>query len=139
MNPAFRKTSTDRMIKDFAAVAGEMADRLPGLRADDGTVDVQAVAMAATVDSIGKLHFKEELGQLALLDRPEEATSVAEIMEKITRYTNTRARARTHTHTLSLTHTTTRIVPYTNAQGRAAPLSPLSRFARSLQDVSHLL
>ena len=65
MNPSFRKVTTDAMLSDFAAVGGRMVDTIRQVAGPGGgEVDMQAVAGAATVDSIGLLHFRTDLGQL---------------------------------------------------------------------------
>ena len=54
MNPSFRKVTTDAMLSDFAAVGGRMVDTIRQVAGPGGgEVDMQAVAGAATVDSIG--------------------------------------------------------------------------------------
>jgi len=89
MNPAFRKITTDGMVKDFLKVALNMVDYI---QSDIGSaqkqVDWQQVAMAATVDSIGLLHFRTDLKQISMLAGNTKPTSelgdVAQIMNKIT-------------------------------------------------------
>lgn len=86
MNPAFRKVTTDGMVKDFEIVASNMVDLI---RSKGGLVDMQKVAMAATVDSIGLLHFKTDLKQLAMLagSAPGDGRlkDVAQVMSSITK------------------------------------------------------
>jgi len=65
MNPAFRKTTTDQMVESFVGVARNTVSMLED--AGDGTVDMQQVAMAATMDSIGRLHLKSDMGQVDLI------------------------------------------------------------------------
>jgi len=90
MNPAFRKITTDGMVLDFASVGMNMADYVDAALRDskDGILDWQATAMAATVDSIGRLHFKTDLKQIDMLKgvaKPSrKLRNVAETMAEIT-------------------------------------------------------
>jgi len=87
MNPAFRKITTDGMVKDFAVVGENMVELIKG--SGGGVVDMQKIAMAATVDSIGLLHFQTDLKQLAMLggftDPANNLKDVAQVMSSITK------------------------------------------------------
>lgn len=81
MGPCFRKVTTDQMLLDFKRVALNMIQSL----STRGEHDMQSIAMAATVDSIGQLHFGTDLKQLELLTQePSSSSSVAQIMTRIT-------------------------------------------------------
>jgi cytochrome P450/NADPH-cytochrome P450 reductase len=90
MNPAFRKITTDGMVSDFASVAMNMVDYVDNALGDskEGVLDWQATAMAATVDSIGRLHFKTDLKQTDMLKgvvKPSrKLRNVAQTMAQIT-------------------------------------------------------
>merc|ERR1712188_254405 len=87
MNPAFRKVTTDSMVKDFSLVGAKLLQSIEASGTNAGVVDMQSLAMAATVDSIGLLHFRTDLQQLDMLngsDSEGPLKSVADIMTRIT-------------------------------------------------------
>mmetsp|Transcript_2180 Transcript_2180/g.3363 ORF Transcript_2180/g.3363 Transcript_2180/m.3363 type:complete len:538 (+) Transcript_2180:237-1850(+) len=87
MNPAFRKVTTDSMVKDFSLVGAKLLQSIEASGMNAGVVDMQSLAMAATVDSIGLLHFRTDLQQLDMLngsDSEGPLKSVADIMTRIT-------------------------------------------------------
>ena len=75
------------MVKDFAVVGENMVELIKG--SGGGVVDMQKIAMAATVDSIGLLHFQTDLKQLAMLggftDPANNLKDVAQVMSSITK------------------------------------------------------
>jgi len=90
MGASFRKATTDDMLSDFTKVGARMVDLIEASGAKNGgIVDMQSIAMAATVDSIGLLHFRTDLRQLAKLggetNHPTYFGQVSDIMSNITK------------------------------------------------------
>ena len=86
MLPCFRRTSIDQMVEGFGEIADHANAVIRGLSAGgQADVDMQQVAMAAALDSIGELHFRTDLKQLDLVcDPTARVFDIAKINTAIT-------------------------------------------------------